>query len=142
MASAATFVEDPVLMATWASFNAQVAAGNHQIVLPDTLPSSIITEIQNRYSELISGPITVAADPTLSIIRFMPYMAMMSTPDLDEDSSRAMKIKSKVPRPANAFILYRQHHHPVIKAKYPGIHNNQICKLFGPHSITFVLTFA
>ena len=35
---------------------------------------------------------------------------------------------SKVPRPPNAFILYRQHHHPVIKGLHPDFHNNQICK--------------
>ena len=37
-------------------------------------------------------------------------------------------MKAKVARPPNAFILYRQHHHPLIKAKYPDIHNNQICR--------------
>lgn len=36
--------------------------------------------------------------------------------------------KTKVPRPPNAFILYRQHHHPLVKAEYPDMHNNQICK--------------
>jgi hypothetical protein len=35
--------------------------------------------------------------------------------------------QAKVARPANAFILYRKHHHPQIKAKQPDIHNNQIC---------------
>ena len=37
---------------------------------------------------------------------------------------------SKVPRPPNAFIIYRQHHHPIIKAQNPGVHNNQICEFF------------
>lgn len=36
--------------------------------------------------------------------------------------------KTKVPRPPNAFILYRQHHHPLVKAEFPDMHNNQICK--------------
>jgi hypothetical protein len=35
---------------------------------------------------------------------------------------------SKVPRPPNAFILYRQHHHPSVKAENPSMHNNDICK--------------
>ena len=38
--------------------------------------------------------------------------------------------QAKVARPANAFILYRKHHHPQIKAEQPDIHNNQICKRF------------
>lgn len=36
---------------------------------------------------------------------------------------------AKVPRPPNAFILYRQHHHPKIKEAYPDFQNNDICKL-------------
>ena len=36
--------------------------------------------------------------------------------------------KEKTPRPPNAFILYRQRHHPLLRAKYPSLHNNQICK--------------
>lgn len=36
---------------------------------------------------------------------------------------------AKVPRPPNAFILYRQHHHPKIKESYPDFQNNDICKL-------------
>jgi len=37
---------------------------------------------------------------------------------------------AKVPRPPNAFILYRQHHHPIVKKQNPNIHNNQICESF------------
>ena len=36
--------------------------------------------------------------------------------------------RGKLPRPPNSFILYRQHHHPLMKAKNPSFHNNQICK--------------
>ena len=36
--------------------------------------------------------------------------------------------KAKVARPANAFILYRQHHHPLVKSQNPDLHNNQICQ--------------
>lgn len=34
----------------------------------------------------------------------------------------------KVPRPPNAFTLYRQHHHLMVKQNNPGVKNNQICK--------------
>ena len=37
--------------------------------------------------------------------------------------------QAKIPRPPNAFILYRQRHHPIIKEQYPGYSNNRICKL-------------
>lgn len=34
----------------------------------------------------------------------------------------------KIPRPPNAFIIYRKEHHASTVAKYPGIDNNGICK--------------
>ena len=37
---------------------------------------------------------------------------------------------AKLPRPANSFILYRQHHHPHLKAEHPEMHSNEICKSF------------
>ena len=39
--------------------------------------------------------------------------------------------KSKVPRPPNAFILYRQKHHPTLKAANPDMHNNEISVILG-----------
>lgn len=42
--------------------------------------------------------------------------------------SSAPSKTAKIPRPPNAFILYRQHHHPKIKAAYPDFQNNDICK--------------
>lgn len=38
--------------------------------------------------------------------------------------------KDKIARPPNAFILYRQHHHPLVKSQFPNLHNNQICKSY------------
>lgn len=50
----------------------------------------------------------------------------------DEKDDRQNENKVKVPRPPNAFILYRKHHHTILKEKNPAIHNNQICEKFGP----------
>lgn len=41
----------------------------------------------------------------------------------------------KIPRPPNAYILYRKDHHPIVKAANPGIHNNGICKFHDVHLI-------
>jgi hypothetical protein len=38
--------------------------------------------------------------------------------------------KAKIPRPPNAFILYRQHYHPMVKEEHPEFHNNDICITF------------
>lgn len=34
----------------------------------------------------------------------------------------------KIPRPPNAYILYRKERHSVVKEARPGITNNEICK--------------
>lgn len=41
---------------------------------------------------------------------------------------RARDVSTKVPRPPNAFILYRKDKHAQLKASFPDIHNNEICK--------------
>ncbi|ERF74196.1 hypothetical protein EPUS_03386 [Endocarpon pusillum Z07020] len=37
----------------------------------------------------------------------------------------------KIPRPRNAFILYRQHHQAAVVAKHPGLPNPEISKIIG-----------
>ncbi|KAG9247394.1 MAT1-2-1, partial [Calycina marina] len=39
--------------------------------------------------------------------------------------------KAKIKRPPNAFILYRQHWHPIVVARNPNAHNNQISRIIG-----------
>ncbi|KAF6230342.1 hypothetical protein HO133_004682 [Letharia lupina] len=39
----------------------------------------------------------------------------------------------KVPRPRNAFILYRQHHQQAVVAQNPGLANPEISKIIGDH---------
>lgn len=46
-------------------------------------------------------------------------------------SARLPGKKSKVPRPPNAFILYRQTHHPLLKSSQPLLQNNQISIILG-----------
>ncbi|KAH8686051.1 high mobility group box domain-containing protein [Tricladium varicosporioides] len=38
---------------------------------------------------------------------------------------------NKIPRPPNAFILYRKFHHPMIVQQNPGKHNNEISTIIG-----------
>lgn len=49
------------------------------------------------------------------------------SPSVNENSKAHRAKAQKIPRPPNAFILYRQHHHPLIKADHPDYHNNDIC---------------
>jgi hypothetical protein len=48
------------------------------------------------------------------------------------DSRAASPVKKvKVARPPNAFILYRKHHHPLLKAANPDLQNNDISVILG-----------
>jgi hypothetical protein len=55
-------------------------------------------------------------------------IAEESSPITSEDSVLVEAKKIKVPRPPNAFIIYRKHHHASTAAAHPGVHNNQICE--------------
>jgi HMG (high mobility group) box len=49
-----------------------------------------------------------------------------------EATGKDKEKQAKIPRPPNAFILYRQAYHPLVKAENPEIHNNDICKSSSP----------
>lgn len=56
----------------------------------------------------------------------------VSTPSsIDAQSPTASGERSKVPRPPNAFILYRKHYHPILKDQNPDMHNNDISIILG-----------
>ena len=44
------------------------------------------------------------------------------------EAPKPQKKKVKIPRPPNAYILYRKDHHRQIREQNPGLHNNEICK--------------
>lgn len=74
---------------------------------------------------------TVFEDTTINAIIMKRQTTVPATRPARMPASQtgkaALKV-AKVPRPPNSFILYRQHHHPIIKAQHPDYHNNRICK--------------
>ena len=72
--------------------------------------------------------------PEGRITLFASYLAAPSnaSPPTTSDNAQVgrnvRRAKNKIARPPNAFILYRQHHHPKVKAMMPEMHNNDICK--------------
>jgi hypothetical protein len=49
-------------------------------------------------------------------------------PIWDPKKRLAPKKDLKIPRPPNAYILYRKDKHTEVKAQNPNLHNNEICK--------------
>src|SRR5437763_10346675 len=65
------------------------------------------------------------SQPLSSSSRLSSTVLKASTPT---NKAKSYARKAKVPRPPNAFILYRQERHPVLKLEHPEYHNNDICK--------------
>lgn len=92
-----------------------------EINLPDSSPL-YLSSVDDFLSRDTSPE--ASADPSLD------------GPDLTQavdlsSSARLPGKKSKVPRPPNAFILYRQTHHPLLKADQPLLSNNEISVILG-----------
>ena len=54
-----------------------------------------------------------------------------------DSSPKEQKKKMKIPRPPNAYILYRKDHHRGVRQQNPGLHNNEICKF--PVAMTYYI---
>ena len=80
---------------------------------------------------MIEAPVTTVEDVDRGVIQIAPSRFLLGH-DRIIPGAKKPKVKTpkedKVARPPNAFILYRQHHHPLVKAAHPELHNNQICK--------------
>ena len=88
-----------------------------------------------KISDLIQAPVATIDEPHRGVIIIRPLRSEFGHGSIiaeASDSKDKVVKKAKVARPANAFILYRQHHHPLIKAEHPELHNNQICKRSRP----------
>jgi len=122
----------------WFSFRQQLLHSGKNPELPDNLPATVIAQVQNLYSDLIKAPVSQVADQARGVICFCRWSpggegnGGGKMEEMEAESkfvkTRGRKSKAKVPRPPNAWILYRQHQHPLIKAQYPGIANTDICK--------------
>ena len=86
-----------------------------------------------KISAIINARPSVFDDSITNTIRILPPPKMNGSSDKllvsDEEIPPAVtKGKARIPRPPNAFILYRQHFHPSMKKQFPNLHNNEICK--------------
>ncbi|MCJ1314364.1 hypothetical protein MMC25_008046 [Agyrium rufum] len=122
----------------WTYMSAQINAGTiNNIRLPVAFKTVIgqqgMETLANRFEHLIQAPVTMYEDHGTGLIRMIPTRNPRGK-RLQSESivpKPGTLTKAKVPRPPNAFILYRQHHHPLIKADNPDIHNNQISIILG-----------
>ncbi|KAI9733325.1 MAG: hypothetical protein M1834_003409 [Cirrosporium novae-zelandiae] len=105
--------------------------GLEEIIIPDDIKDLIGVEglrvLESRFKMAIKAKPLVVYDIGSSSTRLM-RPAVLGRP-IKYTTKRAGT--TKIPRPPNAFILYRQHHHPQVKKNNPGLHNNQISIILG-----------
>ncbi|KAL9082595.1 MAG: hypothetical protein Q9165_008846 [Trypethelium subeluteriae] len=104
---------------TWMECLRQISNGSPSVTISNEVfirfGQDGLNAIASRYSYLAA--LSNASQPTTS--------------DNAQACRNVRRAKNKIARPPNAFILYRQHHHPKVKASVPEMHNNDISKLLG-----------
>ncbi|PGG95037.1 hypothetical protein AJ79_10305 [Helicocarpus griseus UAMH5409] len=144
-----------VIELIWQHAMNHLKSTKNEILLPAdinlVLGQDNVEKIKDRFSALLSTPVVAFVDDVNSVYRIMPTPALdgvvdaavaqvmpMIATDNEPDASPSPKANKpahgkpeKIPRPPNAFILYRQHHHPLVKASHPEYHNNEISVLLG-----------
>lgn len=115
----------------------------HDVTIAPNVVAAIgdggVSIVCGRYSNLIHAPVAMNVDSNGNVRvygqREPEGMPLASTKGaaLNKPStgSKGVNSQAKLPRPPNSFILYRQHHHPLIKSKEPWLHNNQISSILG-----------
>ncbi|RHZ43151.1 HMG-box domain-containing protein [Aspergillus thermomutatus] len=128
---------------------------NNEVLLPinvtDMIGQDNVDKIKTRLGALIGAPVIAFVDKSIEALRVMRTPAfsgraisvashgaalnadkVAATESFKPRGKPAGPMKApKVPRPPNAFILYRQHHHPKIKEEYPDFSNNDISIMLG-----------
>ncbi|KAI9701696.1 MAG: Transcription factor Sox-2 [Bogoriella megaspora] len=126
----------------WRECLAQISSGQPKLTINDEIlvccGKDSLEDISSRYKAVIHAEVAATHMPAeKQIIIAATYVALAPSvpPTVASNpqpaSRNARRAKDKVARPPNAFILYRQHHHPKVREKLPDMHNNDISKLLG-----------
>nr|AGS13705.1 HMG mating-type protein MAT1-2-1 [Aspergillus lentulus] len=139
----------------WQDALRHLESTNNEVLLPinvtDMIGQDNVDKIKTRLGALIGAPVVAFVDESIKALRVMrtpafsgtavsvaSHGAAVKTDKVDVTESFKPRGKPagpmkapKVPRPPNAFILYRQHHHPKIKEAYPDFSNNDISIMLG-----------
>ncbi|KAL4894195.1 mating type protein MAT1-2-1 [Aspergillus ambiguus] len=139
----------------WQDALRHLESTNNEVLLPvnitDIIGQDNVNKIKSRLCALIGAPVVAFIDENISALRVMrtpdfsgsvisvathDRMSNIERYSIQElgkaNSKHPMPVKTaKVPRPPNAFILYRQHHHPKVKEAHPHLSNNEISIILG-----------
>ncbi|KAL4885006.1 hypothetical protein BJY04DRAFT_181140 [Aspergillus karnatakaensis] len=128
----------------WQDALRHLESTNNEVLLPtnvvDIIGQDNVNKIKSRLSALLGGPVVSFVDESINALRVMRTpqfsgtsisVASHHTDETTIKSRTAASKPTKVPRPPNAFILYRQRHHPRVKETFPDLSNNEISVILG-----------
>ncbi|KAL2814387.1 hypothetical protein BDW59DRAFT_167174 [Aspergillus cavernicola] len=134
----------------WQDALRHLGSTNNEVLLPtnvvEMIGQSNVDTIKSRLCALLGVPVVAFVDESINALRVMRTPAFSGSsvsvashngmfgfnPIETATKSRTASMKSvKIPRPPNAFILYRQRHHPRVKDVYPDLSNNDISVILG-----------
>ncbi|KAI9747771.1 MAG: hypothetical protein M4579_007390 [Chaenotheca gracillima] len=133
----------------WAIIVQHFSHGVNEVLVPFDVAKNLgcpgMAVIEHRYSVRIGARAIVFSDKTLQCIRMVQPLHVAPVPlnfnpavDISDSIKAATDMISntapthgRIPRPPNAFILYRQHHHPLVKGEHPEMRNNDISIILG-----------
>ncbi|PLB51676.1 mating-type HMG-box protein MAT1-2 [Aspergillus steynii IBT 23096] len=139
----------------WQDALGNLQSTNNEVLLPinivDMIGQCNVDKIKARLGALIGAPVVAFVDESINALRVMRTPAFSGTAISVACHDRTLRFEheaiasatnvqgktgipakpAKVPRPPNAFILYRQHHHPKVKEAYPAFSNNEISVILG-----------
>ncbi|KAL4922173.1 hypothetical protein BDW62DRAFT_197408 [Aspergillus aurantiobrunneus] len=141
---------DNITELLWQDALRHLGSTNNEVLLPtnvvDIIGQDNVEKIKSRLSALLGTPVVSFLDESINALRVLRTPAFSgssvsvashartfgSNSSEAPPKSRPASMKStKIPRPPNAFILYRQHHHPRVKEAYPHLSNNEISVIIG-----------
>ncbi|KAA8652624.1 hypothetical protein EYZ11_012663 [Aspergillus tanneri] len=139
----------------WQDALRHLESTNNEVLLPinitDLIGQRNVDKIKSRLGALIGAPVVAFVDESINALRVMRTPAFSGTnvsvashdimlnlegettgfPAKMQGKSSLPTKSAKVPRPPNAFILYRQYHHSRVKEAYPAFSNNEISVILG-----------
>lgn len=110
---------------TWANFCLRTFLGRPCVAFVDESLGCVRVLARPEFNGLGSATDNLVLAQTSTERQFELTDCTARSP---EKMDKKTEKRNKVPRPPNAFILYRKHYHSILKEQDPNMHNNDICE--------------
>ena len=111
----------------------QYQNGTKEPLVPTDLSGPMTTSIVDSFSNWLGGPVNLIYETGAEFYKVVPVSKdngkfFKKLAPKDTKHAGVKPLQDKIPRPPNAWILYRQHHHASVRDANPGLMNVDLCK--------------